>query len=146
MSPLPSIFDHCMPRREVLAGDLPDSIFAADLWDVLTGRAHEDYRDPEHFFAGTYPTASLQVLLRDVGNRLAGISGGTPVYRLETGFGGGKTHAPIAAYHVARSGTDLAPLLSGYDISRLPSDSLNPQRVKAVVNYDLPWNPMRDAR
>jgi len=120
MPPLPSIFEHCIPRREVLVGDLPDSIFAADLWDVLTGRAHEDYRDAERFFAGTYPPASLKVLPRDVADRLAGVSGGTPVYRLETGFGGGKTHALIAACHVARSGADLAPLLSGYGIDHLP--------------------------
>lgn len=53
---LPTIFDCCEPRREVLAGELPDAIFAADLWDVIRGRAHPDYQDPLRFFEGTHPT------------------------------------------------------------------------------------------
>ena len=31
MPSLPSIFDQCKPRPEVLAGEFPDAIFAADL-------------------------------------------------------------------------------------------------------------------
>jgi hypothetical protein len=57
---LPTIFDCCEPRREVLAGELPDAIFAADLWDVIRGRAHQDYQDPLQFFAGTHPTENLK--------------------------------------------------------------------------------------
>jgi predicted AAA+ superfamily ATPase len=50
MVSLPSIFTQCKPRREVLAGELPDAIFAADLWDVVMGRAHADYQDSPGFF------------------------------------------------------------------------------------------------
>ena len=105
MASWPSIFDLCKPRREVLAGELPDAIFAADLWDVISGTAHKDYRDPVRFFTGTHPTENLKLLVKEVSERLAGVSGGTPIFRLETGFGGGKTHSLIAAVHVAARGT-----------------------------------------
>jgi hypothetical protein len=44
---LPTVFDTCVPKPEVLAGELPDAIFAADLWAVVTGHAHQDYLDPD---------------------------------------------------------------------------------------------------
>ena len=91
MCPLPTIFDACIPRPEVLAGELPDAIFAADLLEVVENRAHQDYQDPVKFFGNSYPTESLKVLIKDVAERLAGVQGTTPVFRLETGFGGGKT-------------------------------------------------------
>jgi predicted AAA+ superfamily ATPase len=120
MASLPSIFDLCKPRREVLAGELPDAIFAADLWDVISGQAHEDYRDPIRFFTGTHPTENLKLLMKEVAERLAGIEGGTPVFLLETGFGGGKTHSLIATVHVAREGNQLASFLADYRINKFP--------------------------
>src|SRR5207249_682852 len=88
MPPLPSIFDQCKPRREVLAGQLPDSIFAADLWEVVLKKpeTHPDYLDPARFFAGTHPTENLKLLVREVGERLAGVQEKSSVFRLETGF------------------------------------------------------------
>jgi hypothetical protein len=117
---LPTVFDQCRPRSEILAGGLPDSIFAADLWDVIAGKAHSDYQDPKRFFSGTHPTENLKILLRDVSERLAGIEGGNPVFYLETGFGGGKTHNLIAAVHVAREGKRLAETLGDYGIRQYP--------------------------
>jgi hypothetical protein len=118
---LPTIYKMCSPRAEVLGGNLPDSIFAADLWDVLLRRAHPDYQDPVRFFSGSYPTENLAFLLRETGDRLAGRPGSTPVFRLETGFGGGKTHSLIAAVHLAREGTNLASALSAYGVRDLPA-------------------------
>lgn len=115
-----TIFDCCEPRREVLAGEFPDSIFAADLWDVIRGKAHGDYQDPSQFFEGTHPTQNLKRLVKDVAERLAGIQGVTPFYKLETGFGGGKTHGLIACVHVGRHGAQIADSLSGYEIRRYP--------------------------
>ncbi|MCK8601041.1 hypothetical protein [Desulfoferrobacter suflitae] len=46
---------------------------------------------------GTHPVANLGLLEKDVAERLAGVEGGAPVFSLETGFGGGKTHGIIAA-------------------------------------------------
>ena len=130
----PSIFDLCKPRREVLAGELPDAIFAADLWDVISGTAHKDYRDPLRFFTGTHPTENLKFLVKEVAERLAGMSGGTPVFRLETGFGGGKTHSLIAAVHVAREGDRLAPQLADYRIAQFPGQG--EVRVAAFVGEE----------
>ena len=76
MASWPSLFDLCKPRREVLAGELPDAIFAADLWDVIASTAHKDYRDPLRFFAGTHPTENLKLLVKEVAERLAGGSAG----------------------------------------------------------------------
>src|SRR5262245_56882431 len=111
---LPSIFDQCKPRAEVLAGQLPDSIFAADLWEVVLKRSqtHPDDLDPVRFSAGTHPTENLKLLIKEIAERLAGVQEKTPVFRLETGFGGGKTHALIGAVHVAREGEKLAKQLT----------------------------------
>jgi hypothetical protein len=120
MKPLPSIFDTCQPRPEILAGELPDALFAADLWDVVRKNAHKDYQDTDRFFTGTHPTANLKLLLKDVAERLDGAEGGTSTFRLETGFGGGKTHSLIATVHVAREGRNLAQKIAEYGITRLP--------------------------
>jgi hypothetical protein len=90
----------------VLAGELPDSIFAADLWDIVSRRpgTHPDYLDSLRFFASTHPTENLKFLVMVVTERLGGVAGGTLVYRLDIGFGGGKTHNLIATVHAAREG------------------------------------------
>jgi hypothetical protein len=123
MPGLPNVFQQCAPRPEVLAGELPDSIFAADLWDVVCRKpgTHPDYLDPNRFFASTHPTENLKLLVKDVTERLAGVAGGTPVYRLETGFGGGKTHNLIATVHAAREGERLADRLHDFRINKFPA-------------------------
>jgi predicted AAA+ superfamily ATPase len=139
MPSLPSIFDQCKPRPEVLAGELPDAIFAADLWEVFCQRAHSDYQDAVRFFAGTHPTENLKLLIKDVTERVAGVEGGTPIFRLETGFGGGKSHALIAAVHVAREGQVLAERLSDYGIDRFPNRGA--ARIAAFVGEES--DPLR---
>ena len=97
-----AIFDLCTPRDEVLQGELGEDIFAARLKDVLDGKADPVYGDPATFFDNTYPTAGLKTLLIDTLGRLTGEAAGkNAVVRLETAFGGGKTHNLIALYHVA---------------------------------------------
>jgi predicted AAA+ superfamily ATPase len=139
MPSLPSIFDQCQPRPEVLAGELPDAIFAADLWEVFCQRAHPDYQDPVRFFTGTHPTENLRLLVKEVAERLAGVEGGTPIFRLETGFGGGKSHALIATVHVAREGQRLADQLEDYGITRFPKPGV--ARVAAFVGEES--DPLR---
>jgi predicted AAA+ superfamily ATPase len=117
---MPTIFDLCIPRSVILTGNLPASIFAADLWDVITGQAHPDYQDPRTFFSGTYPTEKLRILVKDVTERLAGMQGINPVFVLETGFGGGKTHSLIATVHAATQGHLLRDVLSSYGIRKVP--------------------------
>ncbi len=95
------------PHSDVLRGQVDETVFAADLDDVVRGRAPGDYRFPEQFFAKTYPTQGLVRLLANVLRRLSG-RGGDPVVNLQTPFGGGKTHALIALYHLCQGGEPAA--------------------------------------
>lgn len=67
---LPTIFETCTPREDVLKGTIAEADFAADLAKVIRGIASDDYQKPERFFAHTYPTVGLQNLLRNVLARL----------------------------------------------------------------------------
>src|SRR5574340_997382 len=101
-----TIFDLCTPRNEVLQGELSEDTFAASLKDVMDGSADPVYGDPQTFFDNTYPTAGLKTLLNDsLGRLISCASGKNAVIRLETAFGGGKTHNLIALYHAASGKT-----------------------------------------
>ncbi|MYA10290.1 MAG: DUF499 domain-containing protein [Gemmatimonadetes bacterium] len=103
------IFETCRPRPEVLAGDLTDETFAARLRDVIEGTADPVYQDPATFFRNTFPTEGLRTLTREVLGRLSGReASNSPFIRLETSFGGGKTHNLIALYHIVRGGGQAA--------------------------------------
>lgn len=105
-----TIFEACAPRSEVLQGELKEEIFAARLKDVLDGTAETVYQDAATFFDNTYPTAGLKALLAEALGRLSGVQAtNNPVIRLETAFGGGKTHNLIALYHAARGEIGNAP-------------------------------------
>ncbi|HQE91689.1 MAG TPA: DUF499 domain-containing protein [Anaerolineae bacterium] len=131
------VFDTCTPRPEVLQGQLTEDIFAARLKDVLDGTAAPVYQNPTTFFENTYPTAGLRLLLTEALGRLTGARpAGSPILRLETAFGGGKTHNLIALYHAAR-GVDLptaliAPMM---DPALLPAPAQ--VRIAGVVGSDL---------
>ena len=102
---LPTIFDLCEPRADVAKGTSSDADFAANLSRVLRGGAEAppEYADPVRFFANTFPTRGLRDLLRNVCGRLSGQGGSVAaVFRLDTSFGGGKTHGLIALVHAAR--------------------------------------------
>ena len=49
-------------REDVKSGELSLAIFAADLYDVVMGKARSVYQDPQEFFALTYPTFNLREL------------------------------------------------------------------------------------
>lgn len=53
---LPTVFETCVPREDVLKGTIADADFAADLAKVIRGIAPDDYQKPGLFFANTYPT------------------------------------------------------------------------------------------
>lgn len=99
---LPSLKEACVPRAEVLSGEIRDELFVASLSDVMRGRAHPIYQDPALFFANTYPTGRAISFLGEVMGRLAGAdTTASSLFRLDTPFGGGKTHTLIALYHLA---------------------------------------------
>lgn len=90
------------PHKDVLEGMLKQSEFAADLSLAVKGEASAGYQDPERFFARTYITEGMRLLLISVAQRLAGKKQGDPVIQLQTNFGGGKTHTLLAVYHFAK--------------------------------------------
>ena len=100
------IRETCVPRREVLKGDLEDAIFAADFGHVVEGRAPRVYQDPVEFFHNTHPAAQLRKVVTTIFERLADPNEAGAALRLSTGFGGGKTHTLIALWHLARHITD----------------------------------------
>ena len=101
-SSLPTVFDLCQPRPDVLAGRVADADFAADLASVIAGTASAEYANPTRFFANTYPTGGLRDLLANVCARLSGGGGeAAAIFRLDTTYGGGKTHGLIALLHAA---------------------------------------------
>lgn len=87
------------PHPDVASGRYQEAEFAADLAEVQAGTAGPEYGDAGEFFRRTYPTAALKRLLANAVRRLSG-EGGDPVVQLQTSFGGGKTHAMLALYHL----------------------------------------------
>lgn len=95
-----NLYAICAPRSDVLQGALKESDFAADLSQVLRGDAPDEYKKPELFFANTYPTKGLKNALKLVALRVLGRPEQVgAVFRLDTQFGGGKTHTLIGLAH-----------------------------------------------
>lgn len=113
------------PHKDVLEGTFKQSEFAADISQVAQGIATPEYQDAEKFFARTYITEGMRLLLISVAQRLAG-KGGDPVIQLQTNFGGGKTHTLLAVYHLASRKVEvnrlqgIPSLLDEAEITTLP--------------------------
>lgn len=90
------------PHDDVLRDSLELDIFAANIWSVYNGEAPPEYQDSQIFESKTYKARGLRNIVDVVRDRLEG-RGGDPVIQLQTPFGGGKTHALIALYHMART-------------------------------------------
>lgn len=115
-----SVLETCQPRPEILTGTFNPEIFTASLSPIIeyyrTGHARVDsiYSDAIMFFRdATFPTQGLRQVLSEIFGRLAGDLNVPAIHRLETAFGGGKTHTLIACTHIAYKGTDLSGLLKG---------------------------------
>jgi len=152
----PTIYSVCTPRPDVLAGALTESDFAADLAQVIRGTAPEEYRNPGKFFENTYPTRGLKNLLANVCRRLSGAGGeAAAIFRLDTQFGGGKTHSLIALVHAARGMTGVANASEFIDPSLLPkgqvrvaafdgenADPLNGRTMGDGIRAYTPWGEL----
>jgi len=118
-----SIFELCEPREDARRGKVSDADLAADLASVVRKdpNASLDYTDPARFFSNTYPTRGLRNLLDSVCRRLSGGGGeAAAVLRLDTSFGGGKTHGLIALVHAARGMQGVANAGEFVDPSIIP--------------------------
>jgi hypothetical protein len=91
--------ENAIPHEDVSAGRYQQAEFAADLAQVMHGKADAEYQDPIEFFSRTYLTEGMGRLLVSTIQRVTG-KGGEPVVKLKTSFGGGKTHTMLALYHL----------------------------------------------
>lgn len=124
-----SIVQNCEPRPDLLQGTFNPEIFTASLGGVIKSyrgegsSVHSIYTDAEEFFReATYPSEGLKSVVNEVFMRLAGDNTIPAIHRLETGFGGGKTHTLIACTHIGFKGSALAGALNGLiDAGILPA-------------------------
>jgi hypothetical protein len=121
---LSSIIERCRPRDGILQGTFNPEIFTASLSQVIAhyrgrrGPIDNLYTDAVPFLRdGTAPTNGIRFVLREALLRLSGDNSAPAIFRLETAFGGGKTHTLIALAHLASRGGELAevaaPLIDG---------------------------------
>jgi len=121
------VIQSCKPRPEVLTGQLDDALFAASLGKVVIGSAPPVYADARKFLENTYPTKELKGVCQTVFRRLSDPNEPGALVRLSTSFGGGKTHALLALWHLANQsgntklGADIVP------------PELRPQKVRVVA-------------
>lgn len=147
-----AMFSLALPREDVLKGTVSEAEFAARLGTVISGDGPVDYVDPVRFFANTYPTKGLKELLDQVIRRLTGTAGSvSSVFRLDTSFGGGKTHGLIALIHAARSGTAVPnldefapglPRLSGARVAAFDGEAADPTNGRPLepgIRAYTPW-------
>ncbi len=156
---VPTIFESCRPRSDILTGAVTEADFAADLARVVVGKGTDDYANPVRFFANTYPTRGLKNLLANVCGRLSGAGGeAASIFRLDTSYGGGKSHGLIALCHAARSGGDVPRIEEFVDPGLIPSapvriaafdgenaDPANGRRMEGGHLAYTPWGEIASA-
>lgn len=110
-----SILETCQPRKELLDGTFNPEIFTAALSPVIRHYRSQPsaidriYSDAEAFFTqATFPTQGLKNTVSNVFRRISGDATARATQRLETAFGGGKTHTLIACTHIAFRGKSIA--------------------------------------
>jgi hypothetical protein len=92
-------------------------------------------QNPSVFFENTYPTDGLKLLVNETLGRLTGFKPtNSPIIRLETAFGGGKTHNLIALYHLAKGNIQESIVRHIMDIELLPKEKIH---IAGVVGSDL---------
>jgi hypothetical protein len=134
---------------------MADAEFAADLAQVLRGTAPPQYADPARFFSNTYPTRGLKNLLLNVCRRLSKGQGVASIFRLDTSYGGGKTHGLIALVHAVRSGRTIPNIGEFVDPTLLAAgnvriaaydgenaDPSNGRRMECGVLAHTPWGEL----
>lgn len=109
-------FEIATPQSMIRSGHINESMYIADLLDITQGKALSAYQSPRLFFKQTYLTRGLCNLLSGVQKKLCE-GQGSSIIKLQTAFGGGKTHALIVIYHYIKHGDQLTADLP--DISQL---------------------------
>ncbi len=135
ISALKPWFAVATPHEDIREGRLSEAVFAANLWTLVQGSAPEVYVDPAAFFAKTYVTAGLANVLRKVAHALSGAAdAGDRLLSLQTAFGGGKTHALVALWHLAKHPDQVRRSKAGAELQSVLGQQL-PTQVKAVAVF-----------
>ncbi|HPL30224.1 MAG TPA: DUF499 domain-containing protein, partial [Anaerolineae bacterium] len=128
------------PHEDIAKGRVNEGLFDAKLGHVARGEGADEYLDARLFFQKTYFTDGLRDLLARVLQRVAGNRDLNGVLWLQTGFGGGKSHSELAAFHLlkhpeeAMQVADVAAIVQAAGLGRppraqvavIPGTSLNP--------------------
>jgi hypothetical protein len=122
------------PRPDIADGSFDESLFAADLGMVAEGHGPADYVHPMAFAEKTYLTANLRAALDELGRRLGGDATAAGVYRLQTEFGGGKTHTLLAAYHLFRAPEAVADTELGREVAAMMPGGSIPKACVVVLD------------
>ena len=117
MTELPAWRDVAVPRDDIQDGSFDESSFAADLGLAAAGQGRPEYRDAWLFFEQTYLTRNLAVVLDELIRRVDGDPAAAGVYRMQTEFGGGKTHTLLSAYHLFKSPVEVIETACGTDLA-----------------------------
>jgi len=147
-----TIYQACHPRADLIIGGFNPEVFTASLSAVFehyqngASAASAVYTDPKTFFTeATYPTNGMRQVLGDVFRRLSGDLTAPAVHRLETGFGGGKTHTLIGLTHIAKRGKALAGITSSLlDDKYLPDEGA--VVVVGIVGDELPVQAVKGSK
>lgn len=116
-----NVLEACQPKKGIVEGTLNLEVFTASLGPVIDFYHHKGnksidsiYTDAMTFFRdATYPTDGLKQIVDHVFRRIHGDASVPAIYRLETAFGGGKTHSLISCVHLAYRGTELRNVTKG---------------------------------
>jgi predicted AAA+ superfamily ATPase len=127
-----------------------EELLVADLGNVIFNIADPIYQDPSLFVKTTYFTGGLVRLLNAVSSKLYEGKGNS-VIKIQTKFGGGKTHALIALYHYLKVGENhfdfiKKPLPKEIRVVSIVGTHLNPLRGHKINNTIIKtlWGEMRD--
>ncbi|MFX0085401.1 MAG: DUF499 domain-containing protein [Candidatus Hodarchaeota archaeon] len=130
------------PNSLIRSGQLQETEFTADLLDIVEGKAPPNYQDPQKFFSITFLTKGLSRLLHSIHDKMM-FKQGNPIIKLQTPFGGGKTHALIAVYHYVKNGLELSNQLPNglstlnIRIGTIGGTYLNPLEGRKVENIRI---------
>jgi predicted AAA+ superfamily ATPase len=86
------------------------------------------------FARKTYLTANLRDALSQIGNRLAGEPTSHAVHRMQTEFGGGKTHTLLSAYHLFGNARAVAKTPIGRELAESIVGGKLPHATIAVLD------------
>ena len=133
------------PHPDIATGRYHQAEFAANLGEVIAGKADAEYQDPIEFFARTYLTEGMRRLLATTVKQVTD-KDGEPIVQLKTAFGGGKTHSMLALYHLLSGKASITQMegarqiLDEAQVTELPTarfavivgTALNPSRTQEV--------------